>query len=83
MKRKLIRMLASIGALVVASSGYAALGKAEAARPACYHIAPYCSDECSCGPMRCDADCDDGCPDWLKEAGHEGAWTVWCQDIIT
>lgn len=82
MKRKLVRMLASMGALAVAAAGYATLGEAEAVRPGCNSIAPYCSDECSCGPMRCDADCDKGCPDWLREAGHDGQLTVWCQDIL-
>lgn len=81
MKWKLIRMTASIAALALASIGYATLS-AESGRGACYHVAPFCSDECSCGPMRCKADCTDECEDWLEEAGHEGDHTVWCEDIL-
>ena len=81
MRRKLNRMFAAIGALVVASVGYATV-EAQSGRGACYHIAPFCSTSCSCGPMRCAADCDDGCADWLEEAGREGDYTVWCEDIL-
>ncbi len=81
MRWKLIRMFAAVGALVVASVGYATL-EAQSGRGACYHIAPFCSNSCSCGPMRCGADCTHGCEDWLEEAGHGGAYTVWCEDIL-
>lgn len=79
MKRKLIRMLASIGAVAVACAGYGALGEAEAARRGCRDIAPFCANECSCGPARCAADCDDECHDWIEEG--DGELTVWCEDM--
>lgn len=78
MRRKLVRMFAAIGALTVASVGYATL-EAQSGRGACYNVAPFCSKTCSCGSMRCAADCDPGCAGWLEGSGSH---TVWCQDIL-
>ena len=77
MRKRLLRMVLAVAALCI---GLIAFNSSETrAAGSCRNVAPFCSNVCSCGGMRCTAKCDDGC-DWPEEQG--GDRTVWCEDIF-
>lgn len=78
MGKRWLRLFVSMAALTIALVAFSS-SEARATAGSCRNVAPFCANICSCGPMRCSADCEDECsfPD-----GGDGAYTVWCEDIM-
>ncbi len=77
MNKKLLRLAISLAVLAVALFAFTS-SNARAATGSCRNVAPFCSNYCSCGGMRCNADCTAGCD--FPGTGS-GSKTVWCEDI--
>ena len=78
MSKRLLRLTISLAALAVTLFAFTS-SEARGAAGSCRNVAPFCSDECSCGAMRCEADCSDTEP---CDFGGDSDQTVWCVDQL-